>query len=144
MNKIDPCEISGLLDGELSPERAAEVQAFIEADASARAEYQRLLRLHGVWSEAAASAVFQPRVRLNRAASPRVAVTVALGLVALLAARFLPKFVLPLGGIAVQGFVLLAVVAWLVVESVGRNARVNRSTGQPINRLTDRPIDRFT
>jgi len=123
MNKIDPCEISGLLDGELSPERAAEVRAFIEADASARAEYQRLCRLHDVWSEAAASAAFQPRVRLNGAASPRVAVSVALGLVVLLAARFLPKLVLPLGGIAVQGFVLLAVVAWLVVESVGRKAR---------------------
>ncbi len=72
MNPLDPAELSALLDGELDPRRAAEVQALIAADPGVGAEYESLRLADARLRTLAAPAQFQPRVALP-APAPRAA-----------------------------------------------------------------------
>jgi len=114
MKPIENHELSGLIDGELSPERTAEVRAAIEADPKLCGEFERLAALHADWSAAAAGAAFQPRaVRLPRPPmSLAAAVAAAL---AMLIVRFLPKFTSAAVGIGIELAALAAVTGLVLV-----------------------------
>jgi anti-sigma factor RsiW len=103
MNAIDPAELSALLDGELSPQRAREVEAAIARDPELRAAFGRLRALDARWRSMASTAAFRPETDLARAALPagsnvrnlhalRILGPVSvLALAALLVLRILPK-----------------------------------------------------
>jgi anti-sigma factor RsiW len=118
MNEIDPAELSGLLDGELPPDRAAQVRAAIEADPARRAEYQRLCQLHAAWSAAAASAVFRPRLRAPGRRSLRFLAQVTCGLLVLGVVRFVPKFTPALLSALVPMVVLTVFLGWVLYRSM--------------------------
>ena len=115
---IEPHELSGLLDGQLDPQRAAEVRRAIEVDPGLRAEFDRLSALDRAWSLAARQAAFRPQVAWPRdrgAPALRVA-AVALALGALVAVRLLPKVLDSafVHAMALHGLVLAGLVAGLV------------------------------
>lgn len=66
MTPIDPAELSALLDGELSAERAAVVRQALADDPALRAEYEAMLRCDTAWKAAAATARFTPQVSLHQ------------------------------------------------------------------------------
>jgi anti-sigma factor RsiW len=110
--------LSALLDGELDEREVARVRAAIAADPALRRQYEALERLHAQLGEAAEQFAFMPEIELPRAAAAPVAAWMAgAGLVlALLAIRFLPKFVdLAVAGIAVQ-VAACAAIAFVVVR----------------------------
>ena len=65
MTPIQPEELSALLDGELDPGRAREVEGQIAADPILYAEFEALSVADAAWRAAAASATFAPQVRLR-------------------------------------------------------------------------------
>ena len=67
MKPIDPREISALLDGELTEQRAAEVRRAIAEDDSLRQAYRQLAALDGDLKACAAEARFRPRVSTTEA-----------------------------------------------------------------------------
>jgi hypothetical protein len=91
--RVDPDELSGLLDGVLSAQRAAQIVHVMGEDRRLHAEFDELARLDGIWYAAAAQAVFQPRVFLPQRRKLTVGLlakaATAAGLV--LGVRFLPK-----------------------------------------------------
>jgi anti-sigma factor RsiW len=60
-------ELSGLLDGELPPERAAAVRAAVEADPALREAFTRLQVDDAAWRAATKNARFRPAVRMQAA-----------------------------------------------------------------------------
>lgn len=94
MKPVRPEELSALLDGELAPERAREVEQQIATDPALRSEFEALSGADAQWRSAAATAAFAPAVELPKDESRLgwVAAAVALigGLVFLRAA---PKLV---------------------------------------------------
>jgi anti-sigma factor RsiW len=118
---IEEHEISALIDGQLAPQRAAEVRAAIRQDPVLGTEYERLQAADLRWASAARTADFKPRVSLDRPSpSPDRAtawLVAALGCTAV-AARLLPK-VLPVDlpvAVGIHTLALIAVlaaVAWL-------------------------------
>jgi anti-sigma factor RsiW len=66
MKRVDPSELSALLDGELTPERAAEVRQAIADDPALRREYAVLARLDDDLKLHAQETVFQPQVEIPR------------------------------------------------------------------------------
>jgi anti-sigma factor RsiW len=115
---LEPHELSGLLDGELDPNRAAEVRRAVDADTELRAEFDHLSTLDRAWSLAAARAAFRPKVILptSRGTPTRQAVALALSLAVLLAIRFLPKMMdFPLAfAVAAHAPVLAGLIAGLI------------------------------
>jgi anti-sigma factor RsiW len=93
MTRIDPSELSALLDGELTPARAAEVRQAIADDPALRREYEELARLDDDLKAHAREAVFQPRVEIPqrlRGPRPHVAWIAPLLVIMSLALRLLP------------------------------------------------------
>ncbi len=121
MNKpLEPHELSGLLDGELDPTRAAEVRRAVEADTDLRAEFDHLSAMDRTWSAAAGQAAFRPKMILptSRGTSTRQAAAIALGMAILLAIRFLritmdssPAFVMAIHAPVLAG--LIAGLIWM-------------------------------
>lgn len=64
MIPVRPEELSALLDGELDPARAAEVQTQIQDDPALRQEFEALSNSDAAWRAAAGSATFTPQVTL--------------------------------------------------------------------------------
>jgi hypothetical protein len=117
MNRVDPAELSALLDGELPPDRAAQVRAAIDADPALQAEYRRLCQLHATWSAAAASAAFRPQLGTLGRLSPRFYTPLACGMLALVVVRFVPKFTpAPLSAL-LPAVVLLIFLGWVLWHS---------------------------
>jgi len=85
MNSVSPAELSGLLDGELDPARAAEVLAMIAADPELQSLYDTFRRDDAGWRAQAASAAFLPRVRLPARRQPSTRWAAALFLAVLVA-----------------------------------------------------------
>ncbi len=114
---IKPHELSGLLDGELTPQRAEEIRRLMDEDAGLRAEFERLQRFDKAWSTAGSQAAFLPEIILPPQGKARAWWLTRLvpGLCFLLAARLLPKlgpaFMLSL---AVHAMVMLLVIAALI------------------------------
>jgi anti-sigma factor RsiW len=122
MTRVQPEELSALLDGELNPTRTREVEMQIAADPQLRGELQRLRESDARWRAAAATAAFEPAVRLRDASNrPREFVAAATLLVTLTAVRMAAKLtdslVLSFGVQAVVLVVLLAATIWLARTS---------------------------
>jgi anti-sigma factor RsiW len=132
MNPIDPAELSALLDGELTPQRADEVRAAIQHDPSLKTEFERLRRLDAACREAAATAEFQPQVTI----APHTndwswAAPAGMGVI-LLVVRFLPK----MWDLALLGAVLhvaaMAIVLWWIVRLVSQEEKRPTRWGRPL------------
>jgi anti-sigma factor RsiW len=122
MSTIDPAELSALIDGELSPGRAAEVREAIDRDPALRAELARLRDLDAAYRAAASSAAFTPAVSLpaERSSSPAA---LALALAALLLLRFLPPLLdAPILRVALDAVALAAILV-RVIALAARSAR---------------------
>jgi len=65
MTPFDPAELSGLLDGELSLERAEEMRHLLTSDPTLHEQYERLVRLNAVWKSDSSRLVFRPQVSLT-------------------------------------------------------------------------------
>lgn len=113
MKPITPEEISALLDGELPPERAAEVRRAIAENDEWRQLFDQLAATDQELRAYVVACRFQPRVALlarTEAISPMV-FAFALGLLAL---RFLTKLI-PFGpGIIIQAAAAALVFGWLL------------------------------
>jgi anti-sigma factor RsiW len=93
MKRVDPSELSALLDDELAPDRAAEVRQAIAADPELRREYEALARVDDDLRAHARETVFQPRVEIpqhRRGPVPQVAWMAPLLFLSTLALRMLP------------------------------------------------------
>ena len=115
---IEEHEISALIDGQLEPQRVAEVRSAIEQNAALRAEYERLLADDRTWTAAARTAQFIPAVHLGTVSPPSIGgrVWVAAVLIMALGGRLLPK-VLPMdlaAAMLVHGLLLVAIVTAVV------------------------------
>lgn len=112
MKPVEPAEVSALLDGELSPERAAQVRQAISEDSKLRSVYEELSAVHRDLTVCAAAAQFQPRISLAQSTShPAVGVLgFALGL---LVFRVIVKL-LPMGIGAALQVTALALILWWV------------------------------
>lgn len=64
MKRVDDCELSALIDEELTAERAAEVRQAIADDPVLRRQYEELVRLDDELQAHGRDAVFQPRVEI--------------------------------------------------------------------------------
>jgi anti-sigma factor RsiW len=114
---IEPHELSGLLDGELTSQRAKEVRRSMEDDPKLLAEFERLQRFDNSWSAAASAAAFEPEIILppQRNGQAGLFTGIVPALCVLLAARFLAKldstFTI---SVAVHLVLLLLIIAALI------------------------------
>jgi anti-sigma factor RsiW len=63
MINLDPAELSALLDGELDPARARQIEAMIAADPVLSEEFEQLKQADNKLRSLAGAAAFHPRVR---------------------------------------------------------------------------------
>jgi anti-sigma factor RsiW len=122
MTHVQPEELSALLDGELSPTRAREVEMQIAAEPDLRREFQLLRTSDARWRAAAATAAFQPAVRVRPASIRFRRLFAATILIATLtavrmAAKLTDSFVFSFGVQAIVLVVLLVAVIWSVHAS---------------------------
>ena len=131
MNPIDPVELSGFLDREMTEERREEVGRLVAGAPDLREELDSLSRADSRWRAAARSATFRVEIRLHRekifAISPaQVAVFMAF----LLAIRFLPKLLSTLTlGLAINGIALAIVIAWIIAITRESEHRMSEISG---------------
>lgn len=118
MKPVQAEELSALLDGELEPGRAREVEMQIAADPALRAEFEALSEEDAVCRAAAKAAVFSPEVRLPE--NPRGAgwlTALALSIGGLIGVRIVLKLtgsdVLAFGLPAISLMLVLAAVVWI-------------------------------
>lgn len=104
MRPVEPAELSALLDGELSPDRADQVRQALATDPTLRRQFERLAALDVRWRSAAELAAFRPHVTAPARSRAGVLVGTALALVTL---RLVLKLLPP--GIAI-GLELLALI----------------------------------
>jgi hypothetical protein len=113
MKRIDQAEISGLLDGELSAERADEVRRLVAEDDSLRGEYEQLAELDAEIKAYAEAMMFQPRVWIPES-SVGLPFRVPLMIFGLLLLRLVLKTLPPVLGIGLEIVVLVFVIAGLL------------------------------
>jgi anti-sigma factor RsiW len=113
---VDPAELSALIDGELPPERAGEVEARLAQDPALRAEYEALRANDARWRQAAGAATFVPTINLGRTREVPLPWLAAIVLV-LLAARLGGKFIGGLGPSMLLNLAALVVVGWAVLAA---------------------------
>jgi anti-sigma factor RsiW len=115
MIPVQPEELSALIDGELDPQRAAEIKMQMAADPELRAAFDALRDLDGRWRRSARTAAFVPQVRLPTRAkwnSRLMILAVAVALVGVRAAvRMIDTAMI---GVALQFIVLVAMLARIV------------------------------
>jgi anti-sigma factor RsiW len=122
MTRVQPEELSALLDGELNPTRTREVEMLVAADPELRGELQLLRESDARWRAAAATAAFQPALRLRDAANRARRFLAATALIVTLttvrmAAKLTNSFVLSFGVQALVLVVLLAAIVWFAHAS---------------------------
>lgn len=124
MKPVNPAEVSALLDGELSPERAEQVRRAIAENSELRCVFEELSAVHRDLITCSAAARFRPRISL--ASSMRFPAVSVFGLAAaMLVLRVTAKLV-PLGvGVAFQA-TALALVLWWVFSRLLRLAHDER------------------
>jgi anti-sigma factor RsiW len=115
MTQIDPAELSGLLDGELPPARAAGLRAAIAADPALHAAFEALAKDDAKWRRAATAAQFVPALTLPaRKALDSVAILAGV-LLALVAVRVVSRLPDALAWeLAAQAITLCAALAWII------------------------------
>jgi anti-sigma factor RsiW len=112
MLPIDPAELSAFLDGELPAGRAEEVRAALTRDSVLRRSYEQMVARDADWSARAATAMFRPRVRLDRAPVAGRFLTVAAVVLGLLLLRAVLKALPPLYEAGLEALLLALVVTW--------------------------------
>ncbi|MDT8429518.1 MAG: hypothetical protein RQ757_12220 [Pseudomonadales bacterium] len=121
MKAIEPAELSGYLDRELSEERMLEVQTAIATDSHLCAEFEKLKSAHLGWQTAARYAAFKPEIHLSRPGLWLPApLTLGVALVLMLVLRFAPKLsdmILP--GIILHLLALAIILPWVVKLAKG-------------------------
>lgn len=129
MKPIDPVELSGFIDREMTEERSAEVRQLAADSASLREEIEGLSRSDSRWRAAARSAAFRVEIRYQREKLFPISATQASLLLAfLLAIRFLPKLMGTLTlGLALNGIALAIVIAWIVAMTRDTERRMRTS-----------------
>jgi anti-sigma factor RsiW len=128
MSAIEPAELSALLDGELSAERARAVEAALASDAALRAEFEALARADAAWRAHARTAAFVPAIAETPAARTAIGWPAAATLIAALAAF---KLLTKLGDGLSWPFLLhgaafaalLFALPWLIRKTAGAAAR---------------------
>jgi anti-sigma factor RsiW len=127
MTPVPPEELSALIDRELSPERAAQIERRMAADPELRAAFEALSDLDSRCAAAARTAVFAPNI-VRPAANPRhwaAAVGIAAALVGLwVAVRAIDAVVV---AFAMQAAALAVLLAGLI--RIGRADQP--ATGEP-------------
>jgi len=127
MIPVEPEELSALIDGELDPPRAAEVELLIAADEDLRAALASLRELDTQWRAAAQMSVFVPRIRVaqpQRMKNWLPSLPIALGLAGARAAlRLMDATVLAFVLQALVLAVLLAGTAWLCRRDLAGSER---------------------
>ncbi len=112
MKPVDPAEVSALLDGELSPERAEQVRRAIAEDSELGCVFEELSAVHRDLITCAAAARFRPRISLAKSTSFPAVGVVGLAL-AMLILRLTIKL-LPFGvGVVFQATALVLVLLWM-------------------------------
>jgi anti-sigma factor RsiW len=127
MIPVQPQELSAFIDGELNPQRAAEVEIQIAANRELRATFEALRDLDDRWRASARTVAFVPQIRLPASATwnsrfMTVAVTIALVGIRV-AVRMIDTTMI---AFAFQALVLAAVlarIAWL--ERKGARPGIN-------------------
>jgi len=126
MNPVEFEELSALLDGELTRERAAAVRRGLEADAVLREEYACLANLDERLRATAAGAAFVPRIDMPKWSAPRLRRIGICAVAGLTLMRLAPKYLNSVSiGLAVNCVVLvmlLSFVVWMVRDEVARTA----------------------
>jgi hypothetical protein len=119
MKEIDPVELSGFIDREMTEERSEEVRQLVANDASLQEELKSLSRADLHWRDAARSAAFRVEIPLHRDRVLTISTAQAAPLIAfLLAIRFLPRLVSSLTlGFALNGIGLALVIACVIALS---------------------------
>ncbi|HLT62977.1 MAG TPA: zf-HC2 domain-containing protein [Pseudohongiella sp.] len=115
MKAVEPAELSAYLDGELSSERMAEIDAALTTDANLRAEFEALKSADIQWKAAAKAATFHPEVQLPESrAQVFTPVMLAVIVVTLIALRMIPKFAdMMVFAIALHAIALVSLLPWL-------------------------------
>ncbi len=113
MKPIDRTEISAMLDGELSPERADLVRRALAEDDALRREYEQLAALHADLKAHAQAVMFQPQVSLPESPSG-FRFRVPLVIFVLLLLRVVLKAIPPVLGSGLEIFVLILVITWML------------------------------
>ncbi|MCX7011938.1 MAG: hypothetical protein NTW86_05120 [Candidatus Sumerlaeota bacterium] len=141
MKPIDPMELSALLDGELSPERADQVRRAIAQDELLRREYEELAALDADLRARAQAATFAPRVSFPEAAVvPNAAASfrppMILGALAFMAAR-LALMAAPPALVTSVGIVALTlIVTWGLRRLLRAAAREQRRLAEESEIMT--------
>jgi len=113
MTPVNPEEISALLDGELTSDRAEEVRRAMVEDEGLRRIYEQIAEMDRDLSSFAAACQFGPHVSLP-SSSPVLGLPIYLIAFGLLIVRILAK-ILPIGpGIWLQTLVIALVAVWLL------------------------------
>ena len=117
MKPVERMELSALMDGELSPERADQVRRAIAQDESLRREYEELAALDADLRARAQAAMFAPRISFPEAtvvpnAAASVPLPMILGALALMAARLALKAAPPSFAAGVETVALVLIVTW--------------------------------
>jgi anti-sigma factor RsiW len=122
MTPVQPEELSALLDGELSAERAAEIERQMVSDPALRAEFELLSDLDAQWRTAARTAVFTPG--LVRPTPQRGTWMAAAGIVAGLVALRIVVRVIDVESLA---YAMQAVVLAVLLAGLVRMVRADQS-----------------
>ena len=113
MKPISPEEISALLDGELTPDRAEEVRRAIVDDEQLRQVYEQMASADSALSSFAAACQFEPHLSLP-SISPVLGFPIYAVAFGLLIVRILAK-ILPFGpSIWLQALAIALFAAWLL------------------------------
>lgn len=120
MKPVQAEELSALLDGELEPGRAREVEMQIAADPALRAEFEAMSEADAIWRASAGAAAFSPDVQLpDGARSARWLAAFGLSIGGLIVVRIVVK----LAGWDAFAFGLSAISLMLLVAAVVRLGR---------------------
>jgi len=135
MSTIDPAELSALIDGELDPERAAEVRAAAERDPVLKADLARLCDLDDACRAVASSAAFRPTVSVPAARPAPLVMWLAPALIALLLLRLAPVLLnLALFDLAVHVVALGVMLVWIVRLTAGDGRGDDVRAGFPLGK----------
>jgi anti-sigma factor RsiW len=122
MKTIDPAELSALLDGELTPERACEVREEVERNPSLKTEFERLRCADADCRARASAAEFTPAVKLPAKHSSSPSASWVFIVVALAALRVFSLMV-PTDalGITLNSVAFAGILLWVVLLATRTN-----------------------
>ena len=124
MSPLDPAELSAFLDGELSAERAREIEAILASDGRFTAAFDALKHADAAWHSAGRAASFNTRVRLPRAKTALLSArNVTVVTIVLVGAHMAAKMLDGMAASLILNAALLGVVvAGFLVDATRRNA----------------------